>query len=251
MAVIQSPNLGQKPESGSASVVQASSSTFAVADSATKASVDAVTAKLSATPATSTLQTTLNNSIGLLTKPTDTQPISAVALPLPALAATSTKQDTAIASTNSVAAGVGAIADTPATSDTGSFSLIAFVKRLTAHIFAPRTNYGVLISTINDNIIVAAPTAGNEWVMTTCRIQSNAPSGTSSVVALIKKGASDPNPMRLRTTTDGTGMSEVYGFSEAIHFGDGNPIIVNLSATVPHGVTITYYRASVSTRLPS
>lgn len=177
MAVITSPNLGQKPESGSSSVVQASSSTFAVTNT-----------------------------------------------------------------------GVGAIADAAATSDTGSFSLIAFVKRLTAHIFAPRINYGVLISTINDNTIVAAPTAGNEWVMTTARIQANAATVTT---VLIKKGASDPNPLRLRTVADGGGLSEVYGFSEAIHFGNGNPIIVNLSAAAAHGVSITYYRASVSTGLPT
>lgn len=177
MAIITSPNLGQKPEAESSSVVQASSSTFAV---------------------------------------------------------TST--------------GTGAITDAAATSDTGSFSLIAFVKRLTAHIFAPRFNYGVLISTINDNTIIAAPTAGNEWVMTTARIQSNVSTVTS---VLIKKGASDPNPLRLRTVADGTGLSEVYGFTEAIHFGDGNPIIVNLSSASAHGVSITYYRASVSTRLPT
>lgn len=58
------------------------------------------------------------------------------------------------------------------------------------------------------------------------------------------------DPLRLRTTGDGLGISEVYGFTEALRCGANNAFVLNLSGANAHGVSVTYYVASVSTGLP-
>jgi hypothetical protein len=56
-------------------------------------------------------------------------PVSAASLPLPTDAATAAKQDTGNTSLGNIDADLGAPADSAATTDTGTFSLIALVKR--------------------------------------------------------------------------------------------------------------------------
>jgi hypothetical protein len=98
---------------------------------------------LAAGAATSALQITGNTSLSSIdTKtpalvtgrvPVDgsgvTQPISAAALPLPTGAATAALQTTINTSIGTTNTNLGAQADASATTDTGTFSLIAFVKR--------------------------------------------------------------------------------------------------------------------------
>jgi hypothetical protein len=56
-------------------------------------------------------------------------PVSAAALPLPAGAATEAKQDTGNTSLGNIDTDLGAPADAAASSDTGTFGLIALIKR--------------------------------------------------------------------------------------------------------------------------
>lgn len=172
---------------------------------------------------------------------TEIQPVSLASQPLPTDAATSELQTSLIQN-------VGAKGDTAATTATGTSSLIALFKRLMAHFTKPRTTYGVLISSINDNPVLPAIDAATEYVITGLRIQA----ATSNITTvLLKKGASDPNPLRLRTVADGGGMSDVYGFAEGLHWGGNTAFILNLSAANAHGVSVIYYLASVSTGLPT
>ena len=171
---------------------------------------------------------------------TDTQPVSLDSIPLATDAATLTLQEDLYES-------LGNVADTAATSNTGSFSLVSFIKRLISHLLAPRTTFGTSISTSGDNTIISAPSSGQEIVIPTLRIQSNVATATS---CLIKKGAGDTNPIRVRTNGDASGFSEVYGFSDAIRCGSGNAFIINLSGANDHSVSVSYYLASTTTGLP-
>jgi hypothetical protein len=142
---------------------------------------------------------------------------------------------------------IGATDATAATSNTGTFSLLAFFKRVIAHLFAARTYLGTTISSSNDNTVIAAPSAGVRIVITKLRIQGSSGVATS---CLIKDGASTTLE-RIRTTNDGTGLSEVYGFSEAIRLSAATAFVINLSAANTHEVSVAYYLETVSTGLPA
>ena len=163
------------------------------------------------------------------------------------VAATSALQTAANTKTDATNAAIGAPADTPATSNTGAFSLIALVKRFISHYLAPKTTYGALISVSGDNTVIAAPAAGQEIVITALRTQNTTDTATS---VLIKKGAADINPLRVRCPVDGSGLSDVYGPANAIRLGDATAFVLNLSAAEAHGVSIIYYLANTSTGLP-
>lgn len=83
---------------------------------------------------------TVTANTGLTQPLTDTQlrasavPVSATSLPLPSGAATAANQATEITSLANIDADLGAPADAAATTDTGTFSLIALVKRLLGKI---------------------------------------------------------------------------------------------------------------------
>jgi hypothetical protein len=71
----------------------------------------------------------INGSVSINNLP-DTQPVSALSLPLPVGAATAANQTTAITSLVKIDNGLGTPSDTVATSDTGTFNIIALVKRI-------------------------------------------------------------------------------------------------------------------------
>ena len=245
MAVIQSPNLGQKPESGSASVVQASSSTFAVADSATKASVDAVTAKLTSTPATSTKQ-------------------DAIIAKLIAAPATEAKQDSALTSLASILAKMIAAPATEAKQDAFSAKLPAALGATTSALslsvvqasddllrlrqLALRTRVFAALTTLGDSTVIAAPAAGQRIVITTLRVQTTT---ATAVIALCKAGASDSNPSSVVCgPAIGSGLSENYEQGNEIRFPAATALVVNLSVATSVYVHVRYYLETVATGAP-
>lgn len=187
---------------------------------------------------------TVTANTGLSQPLTDTQ-LRATALPvslasLPSLAVGS----------NSIGAvtnlGIGAPADSAATSDVGTFSLIALFKRYIARLFATRLYVSSAPSSSGDNTIITAPAAGIRIVITSIRIQNT--SGTSTSV-LIKDGAST-TLQRLRTTSDGSGLSEVYSMGGEIRLTAATAFVVNLSGASAHDVSVIYYLETASTGLP-
>ena len=187
-----------------------------------------------------TLASSLLSEIQGKADASETQPVSLNSVPLATNASTSTLQSEQINN-------FGASADSPATSSTGSFSFISLFKRFLSHLLSRRSSLGLSISNSGDNIILPAPGANIEYVITALRIQSST-SNTSTV--LIKKGASDTNSPRLRTVADASGISEVYGFTEAIRCGANNAFIINLSAGNAHSISVIYYTSSTTTGLP-
>lgn len=164
--------------------------------------------------------------------------VSANTLPLPTGAAT---DDTL----QEVRDRLSQTTDAPATSNTGAGSPLAFIKRITAHLLAPRLYVATAIATSGDNLIITTPVAGSRIVITKIRIQ-----GTSGIATsvLLKNGSIVI--ARLRTTQDGSGLSEVYGFSDAIRLSAASAFILNLSAANAHSVSLEYYLESTSTGLP-
>ena len=205
--------------------------------------VSAASLPLPVNAATSALQTTLNTELQKKANLTDTQPVSAASLPLPANAATSGLQTTLIQN-------VGAQSDTPATTNTGTFSLLGAIKRFLSHYLSAKNYYGVVVSASGDNIIIAAPAAGTEICIHTLRIQANADAASPGTLALLKRGASDTNSLRVRTVATGSGISEIYSPAEVIRCGSGNAFIVNLSAANAHGISISWHVENISTGLP-
>lgn len=142
---------------------------------------------------------------------------------------------------------VGSTDDSPATTNVGSFSLISLLKRLLSHLLKKRLTFSSIVATSGDNIILQAIDANTEYVITLLRVQARSANSTD---ILIKKGLVDGTPLRLRTVSDGGGISEVYGFSDSIHCGANNPFVLNFSSPNSHGVSVMYYTANVSTGLP-
>jgi hypothetical protein len=146
-----------------------------------------------------------------------------------------------------VAEALGQGTDVPAASNAGTGSLIALIKRFLVHFFSVRLIASTTLSVSGDSTVLPAPPAGQEIVITMLRCQSASATSTN---VLLKRGTADANPLRLRTTGDGTGISEVYGATEAIHCGNQVPFVVNLSGANAHQISILYYLANVATGLP-
>jgi len=145
-----------------------------------------------------------------------------------------------------ISAILGGINSNPATSNIGDFAIMGFIKRFMAHHLSTRTHVGTTAGSVGDNTIIAAPVAGQRIVITALRIQ-NATTTPASV--LIKSGAST-TLARLRTAADGSGMSEVYGPSNALRLGTASAFIVNLSAASTHDVSVQYYLETAASVLP-
>ena len=79
--------------------------------------------------AASTAAAATDPALVVAVSPNNTVPISAAALPLPSGASTAANQSTTNASLANIYADLGAPADAAASSDTGTFSIIALVKR--------------------------------------------------------------------------------------------------------------------------
>jgi hypothetical protein len=95
--------LSGDPSTGAKQDTQAGKlDTLIAKDYATQTTLAAVLAKIIAAPATEAKQDSLATAVGLLAKLTDTQPVSAASLPLPAGAATAAKQDTGNTSVASI-----------------------------------------------------------------------------------------------------------------------------------------------------
>jgi len=169
-----------------------------------------------------------------------TQPVSAASLPLPTGAATAANQTT----TND---SIGATSATAATSDTGTFSLISLFKRLLARIGATRLYVGTTVAVSGDNTVIVAPGAGVRIVITGLRVQNETSTATT---VLIKDGAST-TLAKLRTPTDGSGLSENYYLGDEIRLSEDTAFVVNLSGANNHGVSVRYWLETVSTGLPA
>ena len=146
----------------------------------------------------------------------------------------------------SITDNLGTAASAAATSNTGSFSVISFIKRFLSHYLATRTYFANSFAASGDNTVIAAPAAGTRIVITGLRIQGT--SGTATTV-LIKSGAST-TLARLRTVADGSGFDAVYGPSNALRLAAAQAFIVNLSGANAHSVSVQYYVETVSTGLP-
>lgn len=162
-------------------------------------------------------------------------------------AATSALQSSGNTKLDDLNAAIGPSDAAAATSNTGTASLLALSKRFISHYLAPKSTNGSLISASGDNTIIAAPPAGQEIVVTALRIQNTSSTATS---VLIKKGAGDSAPMRVRCPVDGSGLSDVYGPANSIRLGAATAFVINLSAAEAHGVSVVYYLASTTTGLP-
>jgi hypothetical protein len=143
--------------------------------------------------------------------------------------------------------GVGLPADSAATSNTGTFGLVAFIKRYLASVNAPKTSVRVLFSTSGDNPIINAPSAGQRIVITAMRVQNLTDVATT---VLIKNGAST-TMSGIRTTVDGTGFDDDYSYGNEIRLSDATALIMNLSAANAHSTSIRYYLETVATGLPA
>jgi hypothetical protein len=127
-----------------------------------------------------------------------TQPISATALPLPTGAATAARQDTGNTSLGNIDVDLGAPADAAATTDTGTFGLIALVKR-------GLQNWTTLLGRVPANLTVTAtrllvdgsgvvqPTGVPVRTPTTTSITSGASSVTILAANANRKGISIAN----------------------------------------------------------
>jgi hypothetical protein len=143
--------------------------------------------------------------------------------------------------------GVGLPADSAATSNTGTFSLVSFIKRYLASVNAPKTSVRVPFSTSGDNTIINAPASGQRIVITAMRVQNLTDVATT---VLIKNGAST-TISGIRTTVDGTGFDDDYSYGNEIRLSDATALIMNLSAANSHSTSIRYYLETVATGLPA
>ena len=219
--VIQVFTKGQKTAAESLSVTPATDSTFAVADSATRTSVDAVAAKLTATPATSTKQ-------------------DAIIAKMIVAPATEAKQDAFIAK---LPAALGA------TTSALSLSVVqAADDLLRLRQLALRTRVFAALTTSGDSTVIAAPAAGQRIVITTLRVQTTT---ATAVIALCKAGASDTSPSSVVCgPAIGSGLSENYEQGNEIRFPAATALVVNLSVATSVYVYVRYYLETVATGAP-
>jgi len=130
---------------------------------------------------------------------TDTQlraadvPISAASLPLPSGAATSANQTTANTSLSNIDTDLGALADSAATTDTGSFSLISLFKRLLSTKLPDQSSGRIPVTLASAGTTGStAPTTANLYAGTdgtNLRAISVDSSGRANVNSLADKGS--------------------------------------------------------------
>lgn len=112
---------------------------------------------------------------------------------------------------------------------------------------ATRTWLSGMFSTSGDNSVIVAPAAGTQIVISELRVQSNA---TTAQTVLVKRGAADVNPLRIRCVSDGNGLSEAYSTGNELRFGSAVAFMLNLSAPTAVGLTIRYWVENVATGEP-
>lgn len=98
-------------------------------------------------------------------------------------------------------------------------------------------NYGAAISTSGDTVIIPAPGAGLSINVLEITLQSE--SGTANT-ALIKQGAADASPHRVRCPADGSGVNKIYGKTDALTLPTNTALVINLSAASAVGVSARY-----------
>jgi hypothetical protein len=150
--------------------------------------------------------------------------------------------------TDTAGENLGAPESSPATSNSGTFSISSLIKRFLSYFLSEKIYFGTTISTNGANIVIDAPGSTSELCITAIRVQSESPVSTN---VLIEKGASDANPIRIRTTGDGTGLSETFGPSNFIACGANNALIIELDGANAHQVSIGYFLRSTTTGIPT
>ena len=141
--------------------------------------------------------------------------------------------------------GTGATSDSAATTNTGTFSLIALVKRVIARIFATRIYLRTVISTSGDTTLIAAPSAGQRIVISGFRVQNTTANATSLVLS---NGVTII--FSVRTSTDATGLDANYGLGDEIRLSEATALNLNQSGANAHSYSIRYWLESTSTGLP-
>lgn len=142
-------------------------------------------------PATQPVSGTVTANTGLTQPLTDTQlraaavPVSAATLPLPSGAATSALQTTGNTSLASIDADLGLTTDAAATSDTGTFSLIALVKRAL-------TNWTTLLARIPALVGGRVPVDGSGVTQPVSASALPLPSGAATEATLSAASAKLP-----------------------------------------------------------
>lgn len=137
----------------------------------------------------------------------------------------------------------GATADSAASSDTGTFSLIALVKRslqsltsLIALFTRPTIVYITgTVSTSGDNTIVAAPGGGLSIYITHLVIQNE----SSTATTIILKDSS--NRLRCLGQTQGAGLALTFAERRELKLATNTALILNLSGANSCGYSIGYY----------
>ena len=142
--------------------------------------------------------------------------------------------------------GIGLPNDSPATSNSGTFSLVALIKRFLTSISATRINARVVFASSGDNTIVAAPGAGLRIVITALRIQNNTDIATT---VLIRDGAT--TLAGVVTTVAGTGIDDDFTYGNEIRLSANTALVMNLSAANQHSTSVRYYVETVATGLPA
>lgn len=140
-------------------------------------------------------------------------------------------------------ADLGATNDSAATTDTGTFSLIALFKRslqsltsLIALFTRPTITYITgTISTSGDNTIVAAPGSGLSIYITHLVLQNE--SATATTIILKDSG----NRMRYLGQTQGSGLVLTFPERREIKLAVNTALILNLSGANSCGYSIGYY----------
>ena len=126
---------------------------------------------------------------------------------------------------------LGAKADTAATSDTGSFSLISLFKRLLTIVSRPSIVYAnATLTATTDTQIVAAPGAGVSVYITHLVVQNIT---TTATTVNVKQGTTTVLSFLLQTQ----GASQVIAFPERRDFKLTANTALNLQATTANAIT--------------
>lgn len=197
-----------------------------------------------------------------------TQPISAASLPLPSGAATSAAQttiNTSITTVNtsitSVNTALGAIADAAATTDTGSFSLLAFIKR-------GLTNWTTLLARIPTLVSGRMPVDGSGVTQpisaaslplptgaSTAALQTTGNTSLSSIDGKLPSLSSGRVPVlsSIPTVTSGTILSLTTNATGTTYTAFASQVCTALDIVNNTGVTIEYRRgaAGIAMQIPN
>ena len=132
---------------------------------------------------------------------------------------------------SSLTSNVGLQADTAATSDTGSFSLISLFKRLLTIVSRPSIVYAnATLTATTDTQIVAAPGAGVSVYITHLVVQNIT---TTATTVNVKQGTTTVLSFLLQTQ----GASQVIAFPQRRDFKLTANTALNLQATTANSIT--------------